>query len=187
MPPRPALTDDAPPDCPNRAYFRANEGRWTSPFRFVITDSAAFFRSPMGFLDRIRALSMAWLPRLLGPLVLETSVHSRSRGDQGIVIHTTRLRKFGITLYEAIETFTLHDNGQDVAIERVQRLAPAFSYSREVGESRAEVDPSATRAVYQFPFMGSPMRQVATVEGDGVRIHQETAWSRADAFLHRLA
>jgi len=174
-----------PGNLPSHAYFRANHGRWESPFRFVLTDWAAFWWTPMGFLDRLRVLSMAWLPKLLGPLHIETSVDYESRGELGVVIHTTRLKKAGLTLYDAIETFTLDDNGKDVAIVREQRFSPALSYDREVGERRAEVEPSATRAVYEFPFMGARMRQVGAIDGHGVRLVQETAWSRAEFFLHR--
>jgi hypothetical protein len=175
-----------PRDLPNHAYFRANHGRWRSAFRFVVTDWRAFRGSPMGWLDRMRAVSMAFVPRVLGPLDLETSVDYGTRGEEGEVVHTTRLSKWGIALYDAVETFALDDNGKDVAISREQRFWPAASPIREVGASRGEVEASGTRATYVFPLFGSPMRQIGSIEAAGVRILQETAWSRAEVLLERV-
>jgi hypothetical protein len=128
---------------------------------------------------------MVFMPKLLGPLVIETSVDYETNGARGEVVHTTRISKWGMTMYDAVETFTLSPNGKDIAIAREQRAWPSLRRTREVGESRGEVEPSGTKASYVFPFFGTVMRQTGSIEERGVRIVQETDWSRGEQLLER--
>jgi hypothetical protein len=103
----------------------------------------------------------------------------------GKVVHTTRVSKWGMTQYEAVEVFTLDANGKDLAITRDRRLWPSPQWRREVGESRGEVDPSGTRASYVFAFFGTHLLQTAVIEELGVRIVQETEWCHRKHLLER--
>src|SRR5204862_7583297 len=111
---------------PSHGYYRAVHGRWRGAFEFRITDPDAFARADMGWLDRRRVRSMA---TTIG-LIMDTSVDYETRGKDGTVVHTTRISKWGLTLYDVIETFTLDPNGRDVGIAREERVFPSFSRRR---------------------------------------------------------
>jgi hypothetical protein len=170
---------------PSLAYYRANEGRWQCRFALLVTDWDALRRSPLGWRDRLRVRLMALIPKLIGPLVLETRVDATSRAAMSEVVHTTRLLKWGLPLYDAVEVFTLDPNGKDFAIARRERMWPSLSYTHEEGRSRGEVEANGRRAHYVFSFFGTTLRQTATIEDDGVRILQETPFSRAEQVLVR--
>ncbi|MCC6553426.1 MAG: hypothetical protein IT372_10465 [Polyangiaceae bacterium] len=170
---------------PSLRYFRANEGRWRAPFVFTITDRAAFAQSPLGWLDRLRVRLMVLAPRLLGPLVMDTRMDATSRIAAGEVVHTTRVSKWGLPLYEATEVFALDPNGRDIAISRRERMWPSPFFTREEGRSRGAVEPSGQRARYLFPFFGAEIRQTGSIEDGGVRIVQETDFSRVELLLVR--
>jgi hypothetical protein len=170
---------------PSLAYFRANEGRWRCVFAFAETDWDALRRSPLGVLDRLRVRLMVLVPKLLGPLVLETRVDATSRAAAREVVHTTRISKWGLPLYQAVEVFALDPGGAHIAITRRERMWPSPFYRREVGRSRGEVEPGGRVARYEFPFLGTTMRQTGTIEDGGVRIVQETEFSLAEQVLVR--
>ncbi len=171
---------------PSLRYFRANEGRWRAPFVFTLTDASAFARSKLGWLDRLRLRLMAWVPRLVGAFRMETSVDATSCISDHAVVHTTRIAKWGLPLYESTEIFALQPNGTDMVISRRERVWPSPFFSDESGKSRGEVESSGLRAHYRFPFFGVELRQTGTIEAAGVRIVQETDFSRVELVLVRI-
>lgn len=173
------------PDLPNLAYYRANHGRWRSPFAFAITDWRAFRAAPMTRLERWKLRLIACVPKLVGPLEFDTTMDCETARERGQVLHTTRLSKWGISLYRAAEVFTLNPNGTDVLITREERSWPTFRRARESGQSRGAVDPTGAVATYVFPFFGTLMKQTVTIEANGVRVVQETDWSRGEQLLVR--
>jgi hypothetical protein len=88
-------------------------------------------------------------------------------------------------LYEATETFSLDENGRDVAVARRERVLRSPFYRREAGKSRAHIEPSAERAHYRFPFLGVELRQTVSLEQDEVRIVQSAPGFYAQARLKR--
>lgn len=174
------------PELPNHAYYRPLHGRWRSPFQFEVTHWGAFWACPMGLMDRLRVLSMTAAPRLFGPLTIETEVDYATRGAQGEVIHKTRITKWGATFLRSDETFSLHKNGRDLAVRGEQRLWPTPWRVQEFVGGHASIDESGTRATYVLPLLGTQMRQTTQVEQDGVRITQETEWSRGVQMLRRF-
>jgi hypothetical protein len=169
---------------PNHAYFRANHGRWHSRFAFEIVDWHAFRRCPMSWLDRLRALSMVSIAKLLGALELETSVDYHGEGAHDVVIHATRVSKLGMTCFRSVERLTLHANGRDLTLAGEQYLWPTLWRARDFGGS-GQVDETGTCAGYDFAFLGTRMRQSTRIEADGLRLLQETPWSRGLQYLRR--
>ena len=105
--------------------------------------------------------------------------------ERGEVIHTTRLSKWSLPLYEATETFSLDENGRDVTVARRERVLRSPFYRHETGKSRAHIEPSAQRAHYRFPFLGVELRQTVSVEQDEVHIVQSAPGLHAQARLTR--
>lgn len=170
---------------PNHAYFRAVQGRFCAPFAFEISDWPAFRACSMGVLDRLRVLSMLFMARIFGPLRLDTSVAYGGDRERASVVHTTRLSMFGMTFFRSVEQLTLHENGRALTMAGEQRLWPAFFLVRRF-EGAGEVDATGTRARYEFPFFGTRMRQSTELNGDSVRLSQETPWSRGLQPLARV-
>ncbi len=139
----------------------------------------------MGWLDRLRVLSLVSVAPLLGPLTLETSVDYHRAGAGGLVLHTTRVSKLGMTFLRSVERLTLLDNGRDLTMAGEQHLWPALWHGRAF-DGTGQVDETGTRATYDFPFFGTRMRQSAQIEGAGVRLLQETPWSRSSLPLERV-
>ncbi|MFI5299796.1 MAG: hypothetical protein ACHREM_17045 [Polyangiales bacterium] len=175
----------SPAPLPNHDYYRANHGRWRAAFHFRVTDWRALLASQLRVRDRLRVVALAILPRLVGPLVLETTVDYASDGERGLVIHTTRFTKWGLVLYLGVERLTLDPNGRDVSIAREERFPPSRAWRPVPGENRAEVDPSGLRAAYAFELFGAKLVQTGEIVEEGVRIVQTTAWSAADQVLRR--
>ena len=113
-------------DAPNRAYYRACEGRWSAPLELTITDWRAFRASGLSLADRWRILSMVMAARVVGPCRLETSVDATTGAARHEVVHTTRIAKWGLTLMRSTEWLTLDPNGRDVAMRAELRLVPAL-------------------------------------------------------------
>lgn len=174
---------------PNRSYYRAVHGRWSTNLEFVLTDLGAFWATRMSFLDRARLLSMTILPRLLGPLRLDTSVDCESRIAHREVLHTTRVSKLGMTLVSSVETFTLDEDGRRFQMRGEMRLFPNPWQTRGFGEAYGEIDASGTQASYRFAWFGTEMRQRGEIgaDGDTVTITQETPFSRGVQVLRRAS
>jgi hypothetical protein len=138
-------------------------------------------------MDRLRVLATVLLPRLLGPLVVETNVDYRSKGEQqGEVIHELRVKKWGMTFFRSNESLLLHENGSDLTIRGEQRFWPTMWRSRDFGDSRGLVAERGTRATYSLQWLGTRMRQIGEIEEDAVRITMETDWARGVQLLRRM-
>jgi hypothetical protein len=164
-----------PAAAPSLCYYLSVEGRWLGSFQLSAADSGG------GLLTRLLARAAS----LLSPLQLETSVDASGGLERGEVIHTTRVSKWGLPFYEATETFALDPNGLDVAVSRRERILPSTRYRHEQGLSHARVEPSARRAHYRFPLLGSVLEQTVSIEDAGVRIVQQAPGLRGEALLRR--
>ena len=170
---------------PSMMYYRAVEGRWSGPLVFSAARNAAFVRARAPWIDRARARVLALLARLGLRLLMQTSVDASSRIARNEVVHTTRLSKWGLTLYESTELLTLELNGRDVLITRRERVAPSRRFSEQDGHCRAEVEASSLCARYFIPFFGGVLRQTARIEFGCVRLVQEADVMRGTALLVR--
>lgn len=170
---------------PALRYYRANEGRWEGDFVFVVTDRDALARSRLAPLDRLRVFLMSLVVRVLGPLRMRTSVDATTHLGRREVVHRTRISKWGMPLYVSTESFRIEEDGCGLSITRRERMWPSLVHSHEEGASRGAVAEDAKRASYDFPFVGVAMHQSGAIEEGGVRIVQETAFSRAESLLRR--
>lgn len=170
---------------PSHAYYRSMHGRWRCSFGLTITDWPAFWASPMGWFDRLQVLSLVLLPKVVGPPALETTVDYDAKGERGEVLHTTRLAKWGMTLFRSIEVMSLDDDGRRATMRGDQWVSPIWWRSRDSGEGRVEIDETAKRARYTFPWVGTEMRQNTEVVPGGLRLTQETDWSHSEQILRR--
>lgn len=165
---------------PAEAYYRKNAGRWRGSVSFALVDRVAFAATRMSFFDRVRLWSMRLLSSL-GPLTMRTSVEIVSAT---VVVHTTRLSKWGMPLLVGREVLTLAPDGVSATMACEHRLGPTWGLVRFAGEVRVADD--ARRAEYVLgPWFGTTLRQTGSIEGDTVRLVQETVFSRSEQVLRR--
>jgi hypothetical protein len=160
------------PDLPSHRYYRSMHGSWRCTVDFALTDRPAFWASPMGWVDRLRVLSLVWVQRWIGPPVLETTVDYTGGTE---VIHTTRVSTWGMTGFRSVERMTLDPDGRRATMRGDQ-----------LGEGTVEIDETATRAHYTFRWVGVRMDQHTEVVPEGLKLVQETPWSRSVQLLCRV-
>lgn len=165
------------------SYYRSCHGRWAGELRFSITDVAAFRAAPISWLDRERVWSMALTSQLLGFVWMQTSVDCDVLGE-GRVLHTTRLSRFGIPMLIGREVLLPREDGRSAAMHLEQRLSPTYANHRW-DDGEVVVNDDVSGAVYDLPWIGGRMRQVARVVPDGLVLAQETPFSHGEVVLHR--
>jgi hypothetical protein len=158
-------------DGPARRYYRSLEGRWSGRFHFTVTNASV--GGEAATLRRMAAIS-----RLIGPATMATTLGAEGAGFR----HTTRVTKWGATLYETSEVLELNADGRTFAMRGEQRatLGPSELY-----EATGEVDETATRATYRIPWAGVELIQRTAIVAAGLELSQETPWSRGHVRLRR--
>jgi hypothetical protein len=155
-------------------YYRQCEGRWSCVLEFSIVDYRKFFRTPMPWVERMQALSMALLPKLFGKFALDTSVAVLSDRH---VVHTTVVRKRDVAILKGTEHLSLNSDGE-IVITCEHRSAPFWRTFAFGGVARTAADGQST--TYSFtPWFGSTLQQRGVIVEDGVDLHQKTAWFSA--------
>jgi hypothetical protein len=155
-------------------YYRHCEGHWSGDLEFHIVGYRTFWRTPMPWMQRIQALSMALAPKLLGKFTLETSVAVLSDKH---VIHTTVVRKWGIAILKGTEDLSINSDGEIVITCR-HRSAPFWRTFTFGGAARTAADGQST--TYTFtPWFGSTLEQRGIIVEDGADLHQKTPWFAA--------
>lgn len=137
----------------------------------------------MSLLDRLRVLYFALGPRILGALVVDTSVTLGA----GPVVHTVRISRFGFTYYRSRETLALAPDGQSAQLEGEAWSLPFFWVGQPMVPGSVWVEAGADAARYQLHWMGAPLLQTTRTEGEFLVLTQETAWSRGVWRLRRRA
>jgi hypothetical protein len=172
-------------NAPAYRYYRAMRGRWRGGYRLEITDWSGFRAAPMTSMDRLRLLLMHFLPKLLGPFTLTTTVDlpGLARGE---VRHTTRTTKWGTPLFRSEETLQLDDDGRSLTMRGPQRLWPLLWPPRNFGAARGEINAGATGATYRIPWIGGEMVQRTQVVPEGLALSQENPWFQAAVTLRRI-
>ncbi|MBW2462113.1 MAG: hypothetical protein JRH11_10740 [Deltaproteobacteria bacterium] len=171
----------------NDDYYRACEGVWRCPLDFSITDRAAFWRCRMGWLNRLRVLSLTWWPIWLGRFYLDTSVAripASESAEGGSVAHTTRVSWLGVGFLNSRETIDLDPDGRAFVLRGTRTMWPVF-WKREPFGGPGVVDETGTRASYEFPWFGTQMKQSTVADGDVVVVTQVTEWSHGVQTLVR--
>jgi hypothetical protein len=99
------------------------------------------------------------------------------------VLHTTRLRWLGVTVFRSEEGFALGPDGRSGAMSgRVWVLGlPVGGY-----RGALEVDEDAAGATYRFRLLGGDVLQITRVEGEGaLRVRQTLPWGVGEVLLRR--
>lgn len=177
---RPTVRDDAyerddPTTAPHTIYYNACVGAWSGPTELRIGPLSALRRA-VGLSD---ALSMWLLARLARRLSLHTSVRFT---EDGRVLHTTALRWGRVTLMRSSEHITLGADGVSITLEGRTAL-PLIPWRRAPVTGTGAVAEDAGTTEYALTFLGGPMRQVATRDGDAVTLEQTMPGYHA---THRL-
>jgi len=163
-------------EAPSHRYYRTKQGRWTSRVAFEVTDWPAFWACRMSLLDRARILYFAWAPKIIGDFVMDTSI---DYSPAGLVHHTTRVSRFGMTYFRSEEELTLESDGARVTLTGGQRMFPTLWIARGFGAAGAVVSDDAKGARYELDWIGGRLVQTTRDEPDGLKLTQETPWSRA--------
>lgn len=169
---------------PVQAYYAPLHGAWTCPFEFVL-DEDALRAAPMHAFDKLRLRMTVWTAKLFGPLRMDTTLDYRTSGDQGVMLHTTRVSKWGFPLMLSRESITMDADGRRFVMRGGLRMIPSYWNIRDFGEGQGVVDETATRATYTFDWLGVTMRQETVSTIDTVTITQTTSFSRGVQRLSR--
>lgn len=118
------------------------------------------------------------LARVAGSLRMDTTLAAAGPG----FVHTTRVSKLGLLVYETSERIVLGADGRSLRMsgEQRPRVGPAEPY-----EATGVIDETATCAEYRIPWMGAEMVQSTAVVQEGLELRQETPWSRGYVLLAR--
>lgn len=136
----------------------------------------------MSVLDRIRVVLLVTWPKVIGRFWIDTEVVHSPVGE---VRHTTRIHKWGITLFDSRELFRLDPKGRELAVSGEQRIWPTRWRTRGFGDSHGQIDETATRASYEFEWFGTRLRQTGEIVGEGVVLTMDTGWARGVQHLQR--
>ena len=175
------------PRTPVQLYYAPLHGRWQCPFEFEITDFTALRAAKMRAFDKLRLWSTVWMSRLLGGLTMRTMLDYQTSGSAGVILHTTRVSKWGITLLASEESFTVDADGRSFVMRGGQRMIPTYWHVQPFGEGRGTVDASATRVTYRFQWLGVEMLQETVSTENTVTMTQTTPFSRGVQRLVRVA
>jgi hypothetical protein len=169
---------------PNEDYYRACEGSWRCVLDLRITDRPAFRRCRIGWLNRLRVLSIVLCPSWLGRFYLETTVAPESGSETPAVVHTTCVSWLGLSLLRSTEVIELNPDGRSFVLRGNHTMWPTF-WKEERFVAPGKVDETGSRASYVFTWFGTEMKQSTVADGDLVVITQVTEWSKGVQNLRR--
>lgn len=111
------------------------------------------WNADVSFFTKSCVSLLAIVQRFLGPLDMWTNVDFQESAN--LVRHSTKIKKYGLTIYRSEKKFFLDENGIGIRLEGKEYYWPlsfiGFSFVPTVGL----VDASTTRASYQMPMAGS--------------------------------
>jgi hypothetical protein len=171
-------------------YFRIGRGRWRGAFGFRIVDRAAFRAARLTRKERLLARGMALVHRLTSDSRIDSDVWARPEdGVAGVAGNTVRISRFGITLYLLRETYTLAENGSDVAVHAHERFGPIPFLLRNEKRHPAAIHADGMSSTYFIPLLGADWIASYTVHPDRANIDGVLTcpWARATETIHKLA
>ena len=185
------MASAAPPLLDSQSYyFRIGRGSWRGTFGFRITDRAAFRSATLTLKDRLLARGMALVHRLTGDARIDSDVWARpEEGIAGVAGNTVRISRFGITLYLLRETYTLAENGSDVAVHAHERFGPISFLFRNEKRHPAAIHADGMSSTYFIPLLGADWIASYTVQPDRTHIDGllTCPWGTATETIHKLA
>jgi hypothetical protein len=185
------MANAAPPLLDSQTYyFLVGRGRWRGAFAFRITDRDAFRAAPLTLKERLLARGMALAARLTGDARIDSDVWARPEdGVAGVAGNTVRISRFGITLYLLRETYTLAENGIDVAVHCHERFGPVPFLLRNEKRHPAAIHADGMSSTYYIPLLGADWVASYTVHADRTHIDGVLTcpWARATETIHKLS
>src|SRR3954469_21877911 len=180
---QPPLTDS------QTYYFEIGAGQWRGSFSFRITDSDRYKRSSLTRKQRLLVRGMALTHRLTGNSRIDSDVWARPEdGVAGVAGNTVRISRFGITLYLLRETYTLAENGRDIAVHAHERFGPIPFLLRNEKRHPAAIHADGMSSTYYIPLLGADWVASYTVHEDRTHIDGvlTCAWAPATETIHKL-
>lgn len=131
-------------------------------------------------------LNFFLLSRLPGTQWLKTSLDYHYSGpNRNKVLHTTQVTQWGLVLMKSSEVFRLHDNGQDVLIEGLQRFFPFYWQSKDYKNSHCRINLEGTKASYHLTWFGLPLDQSTEFKDGELEIRMDLGWAKTAQILRR--
>lgn len=168
-------------DGPAYRYYAALEGSYLGDLSFQVTNWPAFRASKLSLTASMRVRSMSLMP---GQLKMATTLSCDKLASEGLALHTTYVSKWRTRVAGSRETIAVEPDGRSLRMTGTQAMWPTLSRD-EPYEAVGEIDASATRARYEIPWLGITMVQRTEIVPGGLRLTQETPWSRAEVVLLR--
>ena len=137
----------------NYTYFYRNRGPWSWQIRLDLVSWSALWKAEISFFSKTCVSILALIQRALGPLQMWT--HVDVQGSSNIIHHSTKIKKYGFTIYRSEKTFILDENGSDLLLEGKEYYWPLTFIGIPFTATTGSVDQCTTRASYQMPVAGA--------------------------------
>jgi len=159
-------------------YFEIGQGTWRGSFDFRITDRKGFKEAALGLKNRLLLRGMSWMT----PGRIDSTLWSRPEdGVAGVAGNTVRISKFGMTLYLLRETYTLAEDGKNVAVDANERFGPIPFLLRNHKQHPAEIYEGGMSSAYFMPLAGPDWVARYTVRQDRRHIDGHLTCAFAEA------
>jgi hypothetical protein len=139
-----------------------------------------FGRPSGGRLHILRAGAFRALARSRGPLIIATTLAL----EGNVVKHTTQLSKWGLSVFNSVETISLLKDGRHFVIHGEQVFGPK-PLGMQPFDAKGSVDDDALGAIYFIPWFGGILEQRTKVVPEGLELVQVTTWSKLSVVLKR--
>ena len=170
-------------------YFVIGHGHWEGSFSFRITSQEKFRQASLGLKNRLLLLGMRLVYRLFGKSRIDSKLWADpDRGVAGVAGNTVRISRFGLTLYLLKETYTLAENGSDVAVHAHERFGPVPFLLTNEKRHPAVIHANAMSSTYFIPLLGTDWVANYTVHPDRTHIdgHLTCAFAEAEEIIHKF-
>lgn len=151
-----------------RRYYDALLGAWSGPLHLARTERS-LADAPASL--RVLGLGFGIAPRLF--------MHTTLGPDAGGFKHTTLVTLRGVTVMRTEEKLLV--DGAQLTMRGVQRTW----FGNVPYDATGFVSDAADAATYDIPWAGARLVQRTQVMPEGLRLTQETPWTRASVLLQR--
>lgn len=166
---------------PNQVYFYRNRGPWDWNVNFELKSWRDLWRSEAPFLSKISLSALILAQDFTGSLQMWTKVDFQE--SVSVVHHSTRMKKWGLTIYRSEKDFILEEDGYGIQLEGVEYYWPLGFLAIPFKSQRGIVDVSTTRASYQMPMAGIACDCQAILELPNGQIKISTPWFNGSFML----
>lgn len=153
---------------PSHIYcFDVGAGVWRGNFTFQVTSWPRLLRSDIGPVNRILVTAMHVGQLATGSCRLDSTIVAKpSAGEFGEAVNTVRLSRFGVTLYELNERYSLDADGRRVVVYAHERFGPLPGVLTRRFTYPAEIRDHGMGSTYHMPLLGAPWTATYDVADD---------------------